>query len=133
MRGLYDEDGIDGPFERRMQQAMREDAKAKAAAVSAADTGTRPAPCTCGRIQVGMETTTQRTWRADCPEHGRDSEWYRSGGGAKLDAQAARAAEWQRRAAEARRLAANYADNAAWRASEDYRRLTAEPEEVPRG
>lgn len=27
--GLYDEDGIDGPFERRMRAAMRDDAKAQ--------------------------------------------------------------------------------------------------------
>lgn len=27
--GLYDEDGIDGPFERRMAQAIRDDAKAQ--------------------------------------------------------------------------------------------------------
>ena len=50
MSGLYDEDGIDGPWWRRMEAAMREDAKEKAAAMSAADTGTRPACAICDEV-----------------------------------------------------------------------------------
>lgn len=35
-------------------------------------------PCTCPYIKLGSEQTDARNWNPDCPEHGTDSEWYRS-------------------------------------------------------
>ncbi len=38
-----------------------------------------PAACTCAHIWVGSERTDSRNWDPDCPEHGVQSSWYRSG------------------------------------------------------
>jgi len=34
--------------------------------------------CTCAHIMLGSERTEARNWNPDCPEHGTESEWYRS-------------------------------------------------------
>jgi hypothetical protein len=49
--------------------------------------------CRCGRIKIGSEVTEHRNWNPDCPVHPWDD---------RLQAQADRAVEWQRKAAEAR-------------------------------
>lgn len=51
--------------------------------------------CKCAAVHVGMETVGFN-WNPDCPVHPWD---------ARLQAQADRAVEWQRKAAEARRKA----------------------------
>jgi len=33
--------------------------------------------CTCPRIKLGSEVTSERTWDPDCPAHGTGSAWYR--------------------------------------------------------
>lgn len=55
--GLYDEDGIDGPFERRMRRAMREDAVA-----------VQRLP-TASRSSVGMETDCDHCGEKITDEH----------------------------------------------------------------
>jgi hypothetical protein len=51
--GLYDEDGIDGPFERRIKRAMREDAKR---ALWGADGPAPEAPDSWTAKQPGMKS-----------------------------------------------------------------------------
>ncbi len=34
--------------------------------------------CLCGRIKIGSTVTENRNWNPDCPEHGTESEWWRS-------------------------------------------------------
>jgi hypothetical protein len=34
--------------------------------------------CKCGRIHIGSTATEHRNWNPDCPEHGVNSEWWRS-------------------------------------------------------
>lgn len=60
------------------------------------------ADCTCGRIQVGTTESGPRNWNESCPEHGIDSEWYRTVGRAKFQAQRERLGTLQRQAREAR-------------------------------
>jgi hypothetical protein len=52
--------------------------------------------CTCAEVKVGGEPTGSKNWNPDCPVHPWDE---------RLQAQADRAVEWQRRAAEARKNA----------------------------
>jgi hypothetical protein len=62
--------------------------------------------CSCGKIRIGMEITEHRNWSPDCPEHGLDSEWYRSPEQVqKREEQNARLLDLQRQAREARQRA----------------------------
>ena len=43
--------------------------------------GTKMEPkrsCRCGRIMLGSEATEHRNWNPDCPEHGLESDWWKS-------------------------------------------------------
>ena len=50
--------------------------------------------CTCPVVKVGGHPSGSKNWNPDCPVHPWDE---------RLQAQADRAVEWQRRAAEARK------------------------------
>ena len=52
--------------------------------------------CLCPEVKVGGQPTGSRNWNPKCPVHPWDEH---------LQAQADRAVEWQRKAAEARRKA----------------------------
>lgn len=60
--------------------------------------------CRCGRIRIGSEVTEARNLNPACPVHGLDTDYWSS---PELVAQNARSVEMQRRAARARRIAAN--------------------------
>lgn len=62
------------------------------------------AGCRCGRIRLGHEITENRNLNLDCPVHGIGTDYWSS---PAMTAQIERAAEWQRRAARARHIAAN--------------------------
>ena len=61
--------------------------------------------CRCGRIMLGLKDSGARNWEPACPEHGLDSEWYRTEGKAHLEASTARSVELQRQARESRQRA----------------------------
>lgn len=59
--------------------------------------------CKCGRIRVGMQLTEHRNWNPDCPDHGTESDWWKSPEQkAKREADNARLRDLQRRARGAR-------------------------------
>jgi len=60
--------------------------------------------CTCPHIKVGSEITENRNLDPDCPLHGVGTDYWSS---PALAAQVARSVEMQRRAARARRIAAD--------------------------
>lgn len=60
--------------------------------------------CTCPRIKIGAETTSARNLDPDCPLHGVGTDYWSD---PRLVAQVERSVEMQRRAARARRIAAD--------------------------
>lgn len=76
--------------------------------------------CACAVMKVGGKPTGSRNWNPDCPVH----PWSDD-----LQAQADRAVEWQRRAAEARRQSGRpWADIKAGRPDTPERRAAYEAE-----
>lgn len=64
--GWYSADGSHLAFERHMK------------AVQVARDVSYDADCTCPHIYVGSTNTGSREWNPDCPQHGTDSDWYKS-------------------------------------------------------
>ena len=64
-RSLYDEDGIDGPFERAMDEAIRDDAATGLcrASLHPANGGPAIATCTRSKGHDGDHGNEWRTWR----------------------------------------------------------------------
>lgn len=60
--------------------------------------------CRCARIRVGLEVTESRNLDPDCPAHGIGTPYWPS---PEMVARSERSVEMQRRAARARRIAAN--------------------------
>jgi len=62
--------------------------------------------CTCARLMLGSTPTESRNWNPDCPEHGTESQWWRSDEQvAKRQADSERLRDLQAQAREARRRA----------------------------
>jgi hypothetical protein len=40
--------------------------------------GVKVVTCTCGRIRIGLRVTEHRNWNPDCPEHGTETDFWKS-------------------------------------------------------
>lgn len=59
--------------------------------------------CSCSRLRVGMDVTSHRNLDPNCQVHGVGTDYWNG----PARAQRGRAVEWQRRAARAKRIAAD--------------------------